>query len=810
MKIGGRKSRWISRILIAAMLFGNGIPVYAEEKDHVMPEGMSTGTTGAREGVTAEEENSILPEELGYVPGEILVVYKEDISETQAEQITENLDGEVVETIAQNDGSPVAVVSISDETSVSTALEEYMEDSDIVYAEPNYLMDAFEVAVDFTSDTMPDPEVSKQWYLDYVHAPEAWEILKDYDGEKVRVGVIDTGARMDHEDLSGVINPGLSVELVRNAVDSSYSTQPLRGDGYLNGTEEQNSSTIHGTHVTGILAAQSGNGTGIQGVASGGSEKPDGIVDIVAIDAFTMKNVKGEDAATVADVVYAMKYAEEQGCRVVNLSLGTTKESSILKDTCDDLKNTGVTIVCAAGNSGTDTPIYPSDYDSTIGVINIDPAGNKSSESNYGEWKSLSAPGTNMYSTTSRGTDTYGYLSGTSMAAPVVSAAAAMLLYAVPDLTPEQVTGILCETATDLMGEGKDIYTGYGAVNIGDALKKAVGETDTGGNGGDHTGETDPGENGGDDTGGDTREDTSRVIYRCHAQTYGWMDWMEDGASSGTTGEAKRLEAIQISLQDQAYPGDIEYCTHVQTYGWQDWSRNGEDAGTTGQSKRMEAVRIRLTGEMAEHYDIYYRVHVQTYGWLDWTCNGAVAGTSGLAKRMEAVEIQLVEKGGEAPGSVGNAFIHPLVQYQTHVQTYGWQAAKYDGAVSGTAGEAKRLEAIKITLPEQEKEGDILYRTHVQTYGWQDFVSNGEVSGTTGEAKRLEAIEILLTGELEQYYDIYYRVHVQTYGWLGWAKNGEPAGTAGMAKRMEAIEIVLVEKDGRAPGSTEGAFFDKK
>ena len=81
-------------------------------------------------------------------------------------------------------------------------------------------------------------------------------------------------------------------------------------------------------------------------------------------------------------------------------------------------------------------------------------------------------------------------------------------------------------------------------------------------------------------------------------------------------------------------------------------------------------------------------------------------------------------------------------------------------------------------------------------------VSDGVVSGTTGQAKRLEAIEIKLTGELAEKYDVYYRVHAQTFGWLNWAKNGQTAGTVGYAKRLEGIQIVLVPKGGKAPSAT--------
>lgn len=94
----------------------------------------------------------------------------------------------------------------------------------------------------------------------------------------------------------------------------------------------------------------------------------------------------------------------------------------------------------------------------------------------------------------------------------------------------------------------------------------------------------------------------------------------------------------------------------------------------------------------------------------------------------------------------------------------------------------------------------VSYRTHVQTYGWQDYVSNGAMSGTEGQAKRLEGINIKLDNQ-EYEGGITYRTHVQTYGWLGWAKNGEPAGTEGYAKRLEAIEVLLVEKGNEAPVS---------
>ena len=148
------------------------------------------------------------------------------------------------------------------------------------------------------------------------------------------------------------------------------------------------------------------------------------------------------------------------------------------------------------------------------------------------------------------------------------------------------------------------------------------------------------------------------IAYRTHVQSFGWQGWKYNGVMSGTSGKAKRLEGINIKLTNKPYSGSIVYTTHVQSIGWQGnennvntWFRDGQMAGTSGRAKRLEAIRIALTGEMAEHYDVYYRVHAQSFGWLDWTKNGEAAGTAGLAKRLEGIQIVLVPKGGAAPAN---------------------------------------------------------------------------------------------------------------------------------------------------------------
>lgn len=145
--------------------------------------------------------------------------------------------------------------------------------------------------------------------------------------------------------------------------------------------------------------------------------------------------------------------------------------------------------------------------------------------------------------------------------------------------------------------------------------------------------------------------------YRTHVESYNWLPWVNAGVTSGTFGQSKRLEGIEIDVNSKKYSGGVTYRVHSQTYGWLPWVKTKEMAGLTNMGKRMEAIQIYLTGELEEKYDIYYRVHCQSYGWLDWAKNGNYAGSSGLAKRLEAIEIVLVAKGGKAPGKTTRPYV---------------------------------------------------------------------------------------------------------------------------------------------------------
>lgn len=321
--------------------------------------------------------------------------------------------------------------------------------------------------------------------------------------------------------------------------------------------------------------------------------------------------------------------------------------------------------------------------------------------------------------------------------------------------------------------------------------------------------------------------------YQVHCQKIGWQENKTDGEQAGTTGESKRMEAIAITVNKEftdpnnpektiveKVPGAIQYQVHCQKYGNMNPVNDGAIAGTSGESKRMEAIQISLTGEVAEKYDVWYQVYNGKFGNMGWAKNGQWAGTNGYSCSIESLTILLKEKGSaDAPTQDVRAFISPdckgNITYVSHVQTYGWLESVADGEMCGTQGQKKRMEALRIYLDDNIQDengnrinGSIEYQVHCQKYGWMNWTSEGEVAGTSGESKRLEAIRIRLTGDIANSYDVYYRAHSSKWGTLGWAKNGEVAGTEGYSRAIESIEIILVKKSaGDAPIQDARAYL---
>lgn len=313
-------------------------------------------------------------------------------------------------------------------------------------------------------------------------------------------------------------------------------------------------------------------------------------------------------------------------------------------------------------------------------------------------------------------------------------------------------------------------------------------------------------------------EGVPNVTYATHVQKIGWQGAVSNGQTAGTTGMSRRLEALTAKLNTNEDLG-IEYNVHVQKIGWQGWRSNGQTAGTTGMSRRLEAICMRLTGSAKNKYHVQYRVHSQSFGWLGWAEDGELAGSCGYAKRAEAIQIRIVRAsdGSVAGGTTGVAVrVKGALSGDAHVQKKGWTGTASvdvgDTLTLGSTGKGLRMEALKLWVSSNLGSGGIVCNAHVQTYGWMSdthnagsWGGNGAIVGTTGQSKRVEAVQIKLTGALGNDYSIWYRAHVQKRGWLGWTHDGLAAGSFGQSLRLEALEVMLVPKGGRHPAQTQEA-----
>ncbi len=288
---------------------------------------------------------------------------------------------------------------------------------------------------DLTWELFDDPERHLQWALDVVGFESVWS---QSTGAGVKVGVIDTGIA-PHRDLIGRITDGY--DFTSSTPLAPTTTLDLNG---------------HGTHVAGIIAAAARNGIGIHGAA------PD-------VSLMPLRVVADGRAAKWSDVAAAIRYATDQGASVINISLGGPTPSAAVQAALDDARARGVVVVAAAGNGGSDpTAVYPAASATTIGVGAVDQRRQRAPFSSSGSWVDVVAPGVTILSTTLRhGLE---YRSGTSMAAPHVSALAAMLIAAAPSVAPRQIHSVITATAQDLDVPGPDPRTGHGIINPAGAL----------------------------------------------------------------------------------------------------------------------------------------------------------------------------------------------------------------------------------------------------------------------------------------------------------------------------------------------------
>ncbi|UJF33265.1 S8 family serine peptidase [Paenibacillus hexagrammi] len=276
-----------------------------------------------------------------------------------------------------------------------------------------------------------DPMRVKQTYLDMIHMNEAWAAAVDSKSSLV-VAVVDTGVDLKHPDLAGHLVEGVNL------------TQPGQKPYDDNG---------HGTNVAGVIAAVRNNDIGIAGMAPN--------TKIMPIKALESDGTGGE-----AKLGEGIRYAVDHGAKIVVLSLGLNKYSDYLAETVQYAEQHGVLLVAAAGNEGTSVK-YPAAYPTVVGVGGATADKHADYRSNYGPELDIVAPW-EVYTTALGGG--YQYQDGTSMAAPQVAAAAALIWAKYPGLAPYQVRNLLEQTAEDLDADGWDPSTGNGLLRVDRAL----------------------------------------------------------------------------------------------------------------------------------------------------------------------------------------------------------------------------------------------------------------------------------------------------------------------------------------------------
>jgi subtilisin family serine protease len=452
----------------------------------------------------AQKVTRMDPYEVKYEPGVVLVKFAEDvvmpqnnrgglgkvipkgIQETLAKYGVEQVErlfpqakrGEKLAKVHDFSGQEIEVQSLfnifrlkHDPKYDSRAVaEELSKQEGVIYAEPDYIFTALE--------TIPnDALYSQQWYLPAIQAPAAWDITT---GDTTQlIGIIDTGVDWDHPDLADKIKFNWTEYNGVGGVDDDGNgyVDDIRGWDFVNNDNNPNDDNGHGTHVAGIAAAETNNGTGIAGVSWGAKLLP-------------VKVLQSSGYGSSSTIAQGVDYARVRGANVINLSLGSYTESLTLKTALENASSVAV-IVAAAGNDGIPIegafgrPMFPACYSWVIGVqatdlygglttwSNFDPSGPVTYNNSYGYNYEMQAPGVLIYSTLPNGL--YGSLSGTSMSTAVVSGAVALLKSQQPNISNELMLGNLINS----LGGTLDVYAAMNQIPKPDLRYISYGLVDT-------------------------------------------------------------------------------------------------------------------------------------------------------------------------------------------------------------------------------------------------------------------------------------------------------------------------------------------
>lgn len=353
------------------------------------------------------------------------------------------------------DLSRIYEVVTGSDRSANELIREIASTGMVEYVQKRYLPELMNFTYEVPDMHYPDdPLLPDQYYLESIEAFSAWAISRG-DTNTV-IGIVDTGVSLTHPDLA---------EAIKYNYNDPVNGEDSDGDGYVDNfygwdlgegnNDPSFNNSAHGLHVSGIAAATPDNGIGIAGVGYHSKFLP------VKVD---------DEFGRLVRAYEGIVYAADQGASVINCSWGSHfNPGPFASDIIDyAVLNQDALVVAAAGNSGNDDPFYPASLENVLSVAAVDSLDSKTGFSSYGPYVDLTAPGVRMLSTWVN--DTYLFSGGTSMAAPVVAGAAAILRSFFPEMDAMQIAALMKITAdsTDEVEDNGEYrgQLGYGRINL--------------------------------------------------------------------------------------------------------------------------------------------------------------------------------------------------------------------------------------------------------------------------------------------------------------------------------------------------------
>ncbi len=379
-----------------------------------------------------------------HVPEVIVVDFEDGTTKAQFDALEKDW-GVDLELADEEEGVDSAITVGVVDGDVETLLARIRKTATVEAAEP---------LMRFSASYLPnDPAFSKQWNLQLINMPKAWERSK---GKGVIVAVLDTGvAYEDYDDFRQV--PDLR------------GTRFVEGYDFVNADRHANDDHGHGTHVAGTIAQATNNREGVAGVAFEAQVMPVKVLD----------HFGGGTSAAIAD---AIRWAADHGANVINMSLGGGGRSVVMEKAVEYARKKGVVVVCAAGNGGRGIVEYPAAYPGAVAVGAVGPTGQRAPYSSWGKELDVAAPGGDKSQGDEAGIlqntidpqdvsqAVYASYQGTSMATPHVAGVAA-LLWAAGAKNPDQVEKALFASAHPPKGAtGWTDQYGHGVIDAEAAL----------------------------------------------------------------------------------------------------------------------------------------------------------------------------------------------------------------------------------------------------------------------------------------------------------------------------------------------------